>query len=426
MVAVTPPPACLSVLDALLDRERSRRFHEGGQPIDPRVAERLIAALGDLPRPDVAVHVAGSEGKTSTTERVARGLRAAGSTTATFTSPHLRDLRERLRIDDAFPGDDELCAAVERVTAAARRLDPSWFEFLTAVARVLFVPPRVDAVVWETGLGGRLDATRHLPADLCVITSISLEHTKILGDRVEDIAAEKAGILRPGAPVVVSANLPGAARTVVAARAAELGCSLVTADDATDDLDGRSTALARSVLATLADHGFVAPPDAAVEHALTGGVVAGRLHVIGDVLFDGAHTVEAARLLARHLTGGGAGPAHGGAAHSGRPVGAVVFGATSGRDAAAMVAHLATLGAPLVLTRAPGDRGVDPSELLRPGPDTVVEPDPEAALAAAREAARRQAGDDALVVVTGSLHLVGRLLPADAAPAAAAPETEPA
>ncbi len=414
MVAVTPPPACLSILDDLLDRERSRRFHAGVEAIDPLVAERLMAALPDLQRPPVCVHVAGSEGKTSTTERIGLGLRACGLSVGTYTSPHLRDVRERLRIDGAFPADDELCAAVDVVAAAARELSPSWFEFLTALARVLFVPPRVQAAVWETGLGGRLDATRHLPADLAVITSISLEHTAILGDTLAAIATEKAGILRPGAPVVVSATLPDEARAVLDACAADGGCAVVVADDALDDLDARSVALARAVLATLEERALLpagAATSEAVEAALTTSRVAGRLHEIDGVLFDGAHTVAAAGLLAAHLARLGA---------AGRTVGALVFGATSGRDGGAMVAALAATGIPMVLTRAPGERGLDPADLWAACPDATLEADPERALALAR----RQAGPDALVVVTGSLHLVGLLLPE--APALTEPPSGPA
>lgn len=394
MTAVTCAPACLAVLDSLVDLERSRRFHAGRQPIDPAVAAELLARLDDRPRP-LAVHVAGSEGKTSTTTAIAAGLAAAGRPAGAYTSPHLRDVRERLAIDGAFPSDAELDAAVATVTAAAARLRPSYFEFLTAMARVLFVPPRVPAAVWETGLGGRLDATRHLPADLCVITSISLEHTAVLGDTLAAIAAEKAGILRPGVPVVVAASLPAAARDVIASRAASLACPLHEADDRGAALDERSRVLAQAALGVLHLAGKLPSFGAAATDAVARHRVAGRLDERDGVLFDGAHTVAACSQLAEHL------------ARTGRRIAALVFGVTAGRDGAAMLAALRPLAERIVLTRPPGDRGVDPETLRAVAPEADVQPDPEAALALAR----RRAPPGGRVLVTGSLHLVGRLLP---------------
>ncbi|HTE06766.1 MAG TPA: Mur ligase family protein [Planctomycetota bacterium] len=401
MTAATPGTRLAERLSGLIDLERSRGFHAGRVHLDLSRMEALLAALPPLARPRVAVHVAGSEGKTSTTELIAAGLASQHLLAATYTSPHLLDVRERLRIGGAFPPDAPLDAAVELVAQTAERLGqaPTFFEFLTAVARVLFAHAGVDAVVWETGLGGRLDATRLLPADACVITSISLEHTAILGDTLPAVAAEKAGILRPGAPVVLGADVPAAAREVIAAHAAALACPVVTVRSAGDDFRARNRATAAAALGALAELGLIAAPDAATDAALAAHVVAGRMHRAGDLLFDGAHTVAACAALARALAASGVC----------RELGALVFGATSGRDAGAMLASLLPLGAPLILTRAPGDRGVDPEELATTqgaGARVVVEPDPERALLRARQVA----GPGRTVLVTGSLYLVGRLL----------------
>jgi len=429
----------LAAFDGLLDLERSRAFHEGRAPLGLSTMAALLEALPPRARPALCVHVAGSEGKTSTTERIAAGCRAYGLKTATYTSPHLVDARERLRIDFRWPTDEALRAAVAAVLAAARSasVSPSWFEALTATAVVLFGQQGVQAAVWETGLGGRLDATRLLPADVCVITTISLEHTAILGSTEAAIAREKAGILRPGAPLVLGPGVRGAAREVIARQAEELGCPLHQLSEAEvaawsdtsrrpptgpdcaraaagganlpGDVQSGNGALAAAVLDALYRLGRLPhAPETRVRAAIAAHGVAGRHQLVGDVLYDGAHTVAAVERLAARLAesqrqGGARGP--------------VVFGATHGRDAAAMARALRAVAAPLVLTRAPGERGVDPHELLAAlgAPPTggpagdgplVVEP-PAAALAEAR----RRAGPSARIVVTGSLHLVGLLWP---------------
>src|SRR5262245_33218866 len=148
MTAATPGTPLEQRLAGLLDLERSRAFHAGRVALDLARMEALLAALPPLPRPALAVHVAGSEGKTSTTEFVTAGLLGAGLTAASFTSPHLLDVRERLRIGFRFPPEPLLLRAADAVEAAAARVAvrPSYFEFLTALARVLFAEACVDAV----------------------------------------------------------------------------------------------------------------------------------------------------------------------------------------------------------------------------------------------------------------------------------------
>lgn len=395
-------------LSGLVDLERSREFHAGRVQVDCSRMEALLAALPALPWPRVSVHVAGSEGKTSTTEFVAAGLSALGLRTATYTSPHLRDLRERLRIEGELPPDGLLDRALSAVEAAAARgrLQPTFFEFLTAAARVLYAEAGVDAVVWETGLGGRLDATRCMQAEACAITSISLEHTAILGGTLEAIAAEKAGILRPRAPLALGAGVPAAARAVIERRALELGCAVRRIErlpSGPGDASGlgdpaeENRALARLVLDQLAESGRLPARTTRVDAAIAAHGVEGRWQRRDGVLYDGAHTVASMQRLAGRLAR--------------QPVGAIVFGATSGRDAAAMLAPLEPLQLPLVLTHVPGERGVPTAELLAalpagPRARACCIESPDEALARAR----RLAGESGLVVVTGSLHLVGCLL----------------
>jgi len=404
MTPATPAGRLERSLERLHDNERSRAFHEGRVALGLERIEALLGALGPLPAPRVAVHVAGSEGKTSTTELLAAGLSAQGLTVAGFTSPHLRDVRERLRIGGRFPPEPLLDSAVAAVEAAAARLGhtPSWFEFLTATARVLFAEACVDGVVWETGLGGRLDATRLMPADLCVITTVSLEHSAVLGPTVAAIAAEKAGILRPGRPLVLGGGVPEEARAAIEPMAAALGCAVHQAA-AAPDTRAANLALARLSLDVLAGEGLVAPRDASVDAVLESTRIAGRWQRVGQLLFDGAHSVAAAQRLAAELAP--LSPA------------SIVCGITSGRDAAAMLSALAAAlppGGLLVTTRAPGERGVPAAELaaLAPGHVRVQAcEEPPAALATARS----HAGREGLVVVTGSLYLIGLLLPESSA-----------
>ena len=401
MSASTSAFGWMERLSGLVDLERSRDFHSGRTSVDRGRMEALLAALPALPWPRVSVHVAGSEGKTSTTEFVAAGLGALGLRTATYTSPHLRDVRERLRVGGDWPPDGLLDRALSAVESAAARagLSPTFFEFLTAAARVLYAEAGVDAVVWETGLGGRLDATRCMQVEACAITSISLEHTAILGTTLPAIAAEKAGILRPGAPVALGAGVPSEARAVIEQRAQQLGCPVRRVPPRSGaglDPADENRALARLVLDQLAELGRVPPRDASVDAAIEAHVVEGRWQRVDGVLFDGAHTVASMQRLAARL--------------SRVPVGAIVFGATSGRDVAAMLAPLEPLGRPLVLTGLPTERSVPLDELRAAVPSglraqAVAVESPRDALARARPLA-----GEGLVVVTGSLYLVGGLL----------------
>ena len=411
----------LQAFAGLLDLERSLRFHEGRETLGLDAMRALVAALPVTDRPRACVHVAGSEGKTSVTERVAAGITALGLRVGTYTSPHLKDPRERMRVDGRLPEHEALRPVVAEVLAAAERagVRPSWFEAMTATAYRLFGAggpdsPPVQAAVWETGLGGRLDATSVLPADVCVITSISKEHTAVLGRTEPVIAREKAGILRPGAPVVVGPGVRGGARDVVRAVADELSCPWHAVDEELTDVQRVNTALALRALECL--HGLGAldrGPDDRVRGAVASHRVAGRFDLRDGVLYDGAHSVAACEQLAARLQAPGE-----------PPTGPVVLGVTAGRDAGAMAKALRTVARPLILTRAPGERGVDPIDMavalgeqgvravtdLVPGSGVLLLHDPKEAL----EQARQLVPEGSRIVVTGSLHLVGLLWPTTA------------
>ena len=188
---------------------------------DLRRMEKLLQPLGNPHLGTETVHIAGTKGKGSSAVMISQVLIAAGYKTGLFTSPHLHTLRERIRINDTMISEADFAALVtklkpivEKVNKEANYGELTTFEILTAVVFAHFKNSEVDFQVLEVGLGGRLDATNVAKADVCVITSISLDHTEILGDTVAKIAAEKAGIIKPGCIVVSSPQVDEAAKVI--------------------------------------------------------------------------------------------------------------------------------------------------------------------------------------------------------------------
>ena len=163
----------------------------------------LDAHFGHPHRSFRSVHVAGTNGKGSTSHTLAALLQALGYRVGLYTSPHLVDFRERIRVNGNPIPKERVIDFVERERSFFEPLAPSFFELTTALAFLYFAEEKVDFAVIEVGLGGRLDCTNLISPELCVITNISLDHTQFLGDTLEKIASEKAGIIKPGVPVVV-------------------------------------------------------------------------------------------------------------------------------------------------------------------------------------------------------------------------------
>jgi dihydrofolate synthase/folylpolyglutamate synthase len=205
----------------------------------------LAEALGHPERLVPCVHVAGTNGKGSVSAMLDAILRAAGWRTGLYTSPHLVDLGERVQVDRTLLSAAEICAYLadlrplaDRLAAADEADRPSFFEFMTAMAFLHFARRRCDVAVIEVGLGGRLDATNVVGPEVAVITSIAMDHSEILGDTIEAIAAEKAGIIKPGRPVVLG-RMPAAAERVIRGIAAERDARVISvAAEFGDDLAG--------------------------------------------------------------------------------------------------------------------------------------------------------------------------------------------
>ncbi len=189
----------------------------------------MCRIMGDPQNSYRTIHVAGTNGKGSVCHTLASILSAAGYRTGLFTSPHLHDFRERIRLDGAMAPQDYVADFLTRHADNIKELGLSYFELTTAMAFAYFAEAGADIAVIETGLGGRLDATNIIRPQLSVVTNIGLDHTDILGDTISAIAAEKAGIIKQGVPVVIGESDPQSA-PVFRERCRECGSEIVFAD----------------------------------------------------------------------------------------------------------------------------------------------------------------------------------------------------
>ena len=260
------------------------------------------AALGDPQKSFKAIHVAGTNGKGAVCAMLDAALRANGLRVGRYTSPHLVKINERFFLDGAPIGDDALSAAAEKVAKIAPD-DLTFFEALTAVAFLVYADAKVDYAVLETGLGGRLDATNVCVPELCVITRIGLDHCDWLGDTVEKIASEKAGIIKPHVPVVLGENLPEV-RAVVEARAKEVGApffyapDVASAADVPRDFPLGGTFNRENAVTALAALKVLGKGDAS---GFADVVWPGRFQRVENFIIDGAHNPPAAHALAEAL-----------------------------------------------------------------------------------------------------------------------------
>ena len=404
---------------------------------DPAVTRAYLKELGD---PDLAfpsVHIAGTNGKGSTCAFIEAALRKAGYKTGLFTSPHLSDIRERFLIDGKMPDEETFVRAYERVRGAVCALQakglphPSWFEFLYLAGMVLFAEAGIDIAVLETGLGGRLDATNATGrVILTVLTKIGLDHTKILGETLGEIAAEKAGIMKEGVPCVC---LAGADPVMEVFRdtARERGVKLTETAHAAVirpaaggidflpafEYDGNeyyhvpfsapyqadNASLALAALRELAGCGFVIAPET-IREAFADVRWQGRMQMIAeDVYADGAHNPDG---VAAFCDAAAILPA--------KPC-ILLFGAMRDKDWPAMVRILTEKLAPeYVITVCPEEgRGVPAKQMLQAFLDASV---PEGFAAENAQQAMDKACAERRgrrLFAAGSLYLVGKVLTYD-------------
>ena len=418
----------------------ARRPEHAIVPTLDRIAA-LASLLGDPQRACPVIHVTGTNGKTSTARMTETLLRARGLRTGLFTSPHLSSMRERICIDGEPLSAEDFIAAYEDVAPYAAMVDGqqalrlSFFEMLTAMAFAAFADAPVDVAVIEVGVGGTWDATNIADGAVAVITPVALDHIAYLGDTVEAIATEKAGIIKPGA-VAVLARQPEAAATALARRAAEVAVPMLTegADFAVTSRDlavgGQRIGLsglqgnypdlllplfgayqaqnaACALAAVEAFSGAVPLEEELVREALAAATAPGRLEVVRRspvVIVDSAHNPAGMAASAAAVTEA-----------FGFDALVAVLAVSADKDVPGMLAELEPAAASLVVTRNSASRSMDPGELERLaagvfGPDRVLatprlDDAIDAAAALADEASGGLGG--AGILITGSTTTAG-------------------
>jgi dihydrofolate synthase/folylpolyglutamate synthase len=382
---------------------------------------RKLAALAGNPQDHLRfIHVAGTNGKGSTCAFLESIYRAAGLRVGLFTSPHLVSFRERIQTGRRLIPEPEVARLVEELRGViggdpeAARLQPTFFEFVTVMALQWFAEQHCDLVIWETGLGGRLDATNIVTPLASVITNIAFDHTQWLGDTLAKIAAEKAGIIKPGVPVITAVDAAEALE-VIRRRAAELAAPLTVVDAAAANAPGswhpltlglrgdhqRSNA-ALAVATTRVLQPVLPVSESAIKQGLETVRWPGRFQVERTAggptfVFDGAHNPAGAATLRAALAGEFPGQ---------RP--ALVIGVLADKDWREIVRALAPLAAQIWAVPVNSRRTLAPDTLAAACRELNAGAEVQACPALAD--ALQHCATAPLVVVTGSLYLVGEAL----------------
>lgn len=404
---------------------------------DLRRVEELLARLGNPHLGARSVHIAGTNGKGSIAAMVASALSASGYATGLYTSPHLHTLNERIRVGGELVSDAELTALVERLKPEVEVVNQkanygklTTFELLTVLAFAYFKLKGVDFQVLEVGLGGKFDATNVIQPEVCIITSISFDHTEVLGSSLVEIATEKAAIIKPGC-VVVTSPQPDEAARVIEETCLNCGVELVrvggdvTWQSVGSNLDGQlfqvrgrlgsyelsipllgqhqldNAAAAVAALEVLAEGGFNISRDSIIK-GLQRVEWLGRFQILSShplLVVDGAHNPDSARKLKQSLE-----------QYFSPRRAVLVIGMSLGKDIAGIVSELFSLFDKVVATRSCHPRAMAAApiaaEFVRYGVATQVADDIPTALSLALALA----GDEGLVCVTGSLFVVAEAI----------------
>ncbi|MDH7473476.1 MAG: folylpolyglutamate synthase/dihydrofolate synthase family protein [Anaerolineae bacterium] len=420
--------AALDYLYSFTDYEKKTEFLYSPEHFNLERVVRLLSLLHNPHQKFRSVHVAGTKGKGSTSAMIAAVLRAAGYRVGLYTSPHLHTFRERIRIDDEMISESAVAALAERLQPLIAQVpDLTTFEIITALGCEYFAERAVDLAVLEVGLGGRLDATNVVTPLVSVITPISFDHVQYLGNTLTAIATEKAGIIKPGVPVV-SAPQPDEALSVIEMVCQNRGAPLTVADHVWEWRPGKVTpdgqvfsarrkggpwityhlpllghhqlVNAATVLTTIdvLRHEGIDISAQAVANGLAGVHWPGRMEVMSRrpwVIVDGAHNGDSAQKLAAALPT---------IFHYRRLI--LVYEALAGHSVPDMLTALLPIADRVILTRVSNPRALDPTDLLAEvqaqGRTAECVIPVEAALKRALQIARAED----LVCVTGSLYVV--------------------
>ncbi|MDB6056531.1 MAG: Bifunctional folylpolyglutamate synthase/ dihydrofolate synthase [Verrucomicrobiales bacterium] len=358
------------------------------------------------------IHVAGTNGKGSTCAMLESIYRAAGLRVGLFTSPHLVSFRERIQVDREMIRENEVAVLVDDLKFRIKDLKshPTFFEVVTVMALRYFAAKKCDIVIWETGLGGRLDSTNIVTPIASVITNVQLDHQQWLGNTIPEIAREKAGIIKKGVPCFTAAVDDMALQTIaqVAARhdSAFWTVSQGEADEMREfeipligDHQRLNAALAVAVVRLLGNQ--ISVPEQAITEGLKHTQWSGRFQIVrrGEqtIVLDGAHNPAGAESLAAALKQN----------FSGAEL-TLVLGAMQDKDVRAICGTLAPLAKKIVVTRVGSERAAAPAELFECCQTANVAANVTAVGSLAE--ALNVTQHDKVIVVTGSLHFIGEAL----------------
>jgi dihydrofolate synthase/folylpolyglutamate synthase len=402
-----------------------------------RHVEELLNRMGDPQLAARTIHIAGTKGKGSVAAMIAQVLSDSGYKTGLYTSPHLHTLRERISVDGSLISEAEFAAAMAEVKPSIESMKQdttfrqlTYFEALTALTFAYFKKKRVDFQVLEVGLGGRLDATNVTKPVVCIITSISLDHTQILGDSLEEIAREKAGIIKPGCWVVLSPQPEEAASVITVicrekeAKVVQIGKDVTWHKIGGDfhhqslEIDGRTgkyqvsipllgdyqlenAAAAVAALEILGYAGFVIST-ADITQGLARVKWPGRFQILQQhptVLVDGAHNVASMKVLVSNIK----------SYFSYKRI-FLVFGTSCDKDIAGIINELVALSPQVIITRTAHSRAASLSTLAAEFSKRGIEPEIRETVAEAISRALYLADRTDIICVIGSLFVAGEAL----------------
>jgi len=363
---------------------------------------RLIAELGIDLRNARVIHVAGTNGKGSVCAMIEAICRAGKYRTGLFTSPHLITFRERIRVNGEMISQDAVASGLSKIRELVSDWDPhpTFFEITTALASKHFAEARIDVVILETGLGGRLDATNAMQSNVSVITPIAFDHEKWLGDSIEKIAGEKAGIIKPRTPIV-SAPQPVEAEKVIRARAAECEAPLQFVDRpyarSPIALRGAFQELNAAVAIAAIEAAKIDVSYSSIARGLATVEWPGRFQCWDQhTVIDGAHNPAAAKILAETW-------------HEifGDTRATVILAVLSDKDLRNICRDLTPIAESFLLPKIGTERAVDADELQEIIADLGGKSETTATFAHALDKARDRSRP---ILITGSLHFAGEAL----------------
>jgi dihydrofolate synthase/folylpolyglutamate synthase len=398
----------LAYLNQFINYERTQPQRYAPETLSLDRVNHLLDRLGRPDRAYRSIHIAGTKGKGSTAAMIESCLRAAGYRTGFYTSPHLHTFRERMRVDNEYIPREEFAQLVDELEPHLNAVEGvTWFEIVTALAFMFFARSQIDVAVLEVGLGGRFDATNVVTPLVSVITSLSMDHMNLLGNTIEQIAFEKAGIIKRHVPVVSAPQVPEALdviRRVARMRGAKL---IEPPPQPSPDTQGREWTLPLhgghqltnvSVAVTalhIANERGLTIGEETIRQGLETVKWPGRLEVLSHdplVVVDGAHNGDSAQKLAAALRE---------VFHIDRWT--LIVGISADKDIAAILDGLLPIAERVIVTRASNSRAANVETIGAQITDRGVEPTPTDSVAEAMEIALK---DRASIIITGSLFTV--------------------